>query len=186
VDAIAVYKRAVDQTGQIVSNVKPDQMSDPTPCEEWDVRTLVNHTVAVAKAFGAAARGEAFDPTPFGQDNIGDDPAGAYAAAARDIHTALERPGVMDGEWHMPFGAVPAQGAIGFCTLELFAHGWDTAKATGQTPAFDDEVSQVALATAEAAPADLVRQPGVFGPEANCPDAAPLHDRVASFIGRKL
>jgi uncharacterized protein (TIGR03086 family) len=186
VDQIAVYKKAVDQTGRIMANVKPDQMSDPTPCDEWDVRGLVNHTIAVAKAFAAAARGEEFDPTPFGQDNIGVDAAASYHAAAKEIHEALGRPDVLEGTWHMPFGPVPAPGAIGFCTLELFAHGWDTAKATGQAPDFDDEVSEVAMATAQAAPPELVRQPGVFGPENNCADGTPLHDRVASFLGRKL
>src|SRR5690349_15565534 len=113
-DPIAVYKKAVDQTGRIVADVKPEQFGDPTPCEEWDVRTLLNHTIAVAKAFAAAARGEEFDPSPFGADNIGSDAGASYAAHAQEIHKALERPNVLEGEWHMPFGAVPAQAAIGF------------------------------------------------------------------------
>src|SRR5436190_2003801 len=185
-EPIAVYKKAVDQTGRIVANVKPDQMGAATPCDDWDVRALLNHTIAVAKAFGGAARGEQFDPTPFGQDNVGDDPSGAYSTAAAQIHEALGRPDVLEGDWHMPFGTVPVSQAIAFCTLELSQHGWDVAKATGQDAEFDDEVSRIALATAKAAPAEVVRNPGVFGPEAACPDGSPLHDQVAAFIGRKV
>jgi len=185
-EPIAVYKKAVDQTGRIVANVTPDQLDASTPCEDWDVRTLLNHTIAVAKAFGAAASGEPFDPTPFGQDNVGNDANAAYASAAERIHTALGRPDVLEGTWHMPFGEVPADQAIAFCTLELGQHGWDIATATGQAPNFDDEVSEAAMAAAQAAPPEVVRNPGVFGPEAGCPESAPLHDRLAAFLGRKF
>jgi uncharacterized protein (TIGR03086 family) len=187
-DPISVYKRAVDQTGQIVAAVKNDQLDDATPCADWNVRALLNHTIAVAKAFGGSARGEAFDPAPFaeGVDNVGNDPGAAYAAAAKEIHEALGRPDVLEGTWSMPFGEVPAPMGVAFCTLELSQHGWDVAKATGQRANFDDEVSTVALETAKAAPAEVVRSPGVFGPESNCPESAPLHDQVAAFVGRHV
>ena len=187
-DPISVYKRAVDQTGRIVSGVKSDQLGDPTPCTGWDVRALLNHTIAVATAFGGTARGEAFDPTPFGEgvDNLGDDAGAAYAAAAKEIHDALGRPDVLEASWFMPFGEVPAEGAIAFCTLELAQHGWDVAKATRQSADFDAEVTEVAMSTAQAAPAELVRNPAVFGPESNCPEGAPLPDRLAAFLGREV
>jgi uncharacterized protein (TIGR03086 family) len=185
-DAVAIYKKTIDQTGNIVANVKPDQMGDPTPCDEWNVKDLLNHTIAVVEAFGAAARGEPFDPTPFGQDNVGDDASASYSSRATKVHDALERPGVLEGSWHMPFGEVPAQQAIAFCILEVSQHGWDVAKATGQDATFDPEIGEVALVTAQAAPAELVRREGVFGPESDCPESAPIQDRVAAFIGRKV
>ena len=30
---------------EVLSNVRPEQMSLPTPDDEWDVRTLINHVV---------------------------------------------------------------------------------------------------------------------------------------------
>ena len=187
-DPISVYKRAIDQTGRIVSAVKSDQLGDPTPCAGWDLRTLLNHTIAVANAFGGAARGEPFDPTPFGErvDNLGADAGAAYATAAKEIHDALGRPDVLEGSWFMPFGEVPADAAMAFATLELAQHGWDVAKATGQSRDFDPEVTEVAMSAAQAAPADLVRNPGVFGPESDCPERAPLQDRLAAFLGRNV
>jgi len=187
-DAIAVYKKAVDQTGRIVGAVKPNQFGDATPCDDWDVRALLNHTIAVAKAFGDAAGGKPFDFSLFaeGVDNVGSDPGSAYDDAAKTIHSALASPGVLDGNWHMPFGEVPASIAIGFCTLELSQHGWDVARATGQKVDFDPEVGEVAMATAQAAPAEQVRVPGVFGQASDCPESAPLQDRIAAFLGRKV
>jgi uncharacterized protein (TIGR03086 family) len=93
---------------------------------------------------------------------------------------------VIDATWNMPFGPVPGVAAVGFATLEVAQHGWDVAKATGQQADFDPQVTDVAMAAAQAAPAELVRSPGVFGPEADCPESAPLADRLAAFMGRAV
>ena len=185
-DAITVFKRAIDQTGSIVSGVKADQLGDPTPCSDWDVRALLNHTVAVVKAFDDGVRGKELDFASFGADHVGSDAAAAYSAAAAGLHDAAGQPGVLDGTWNMPFGPTPGEQAVNFCILELSQHGWDIAKATGQDVDFDQEIGEVALATAHAAPAELVRSPGVFGPEVGCSDGAPIQDRVAAFVGRQF
>ena len=185
-DQIDVFNRAVDQTGRIVSGVQKGQLGDPTPCADWDVKALLNHTISVVMMFDKAARGAEFDGTHFANDNVGDDPGASYAAAATKLHEAVAKPGVIDATWNMPFGAVPGDAAVGFATLEVAQHGWDVAKATGQRPDFDDEVTEAGIAAAQAAPAELVRNPGVFGPEADCPERAPLADRLAAFLGREL
>ena len=185
-DPISVFQRAVDQTGGIVSGVKTDQLGDATPCTDWDVRALLNHTIAAVGMFDDAARGREFDPSRFAQDNVGNDPAASYETAAVKLREALQQPGVIDGMWSMPFGTVPGQMAVGFATLELAQHGWDVAKATGQSPHFDTEVTQTAMAIARMAPSEQVRQPGVFGPEQQCPSGAPDADQLAAFVGRQI
>jgi uncharacterized protein (TIGR03086 family) len=87
--------------------------------------------------------------------------------------------------WHMPFGTVPGPVAVGFATLEIAQHGWDLARATGQHPDFDTEVTEAAFATARQA-GDQVRVPGVFGPETTCAPDAPDADRLAAFAGRNV
>jgi uncharacterized protein (TIGR03086 family) len=169
-----------------VSGVQRDQFGDSTPCADWDVKALLNHTIAVVTMFDGAARGEDFEGSHFAEDNVGSDAGASYEAAADKLHAALTAPGVIDATWSMPFGAVPGNAAVGFATLEVAQHGWDVAKATGQTPDFDEAVTEVALAAAQAAPAEFVRTPGVFGPEANCPESAPLADRLAAFMGRQI
>ena len=185
-DPINVFQRAVDQTGRIVSGVEPDQHGASTPCSGWDVRALLNHTIAGIQMFDAAARGCAFDGSMFEGDNVGNDPGASYESRAAKLRDALAQPGVIDGTWAMPFGTVPGAAAIGFATLEVAQHGWDVARATGQQPDFDAEVTEAANAAARSAPADLVRSPGVFGPEADCPSGAPAHDQLAAFVGRSV
>jgi uncharacterized protein (TIGR03086 family) len=136
--------------------------------------------------FDDAARGKEFDGSRFGTDVVGTDASASYKVAADKLHEAVAAPGVTDAIWNMPFGAVPGDAAIGFATLELAQHGWDVATATGQKAEFDAGVTEVAMGAAQAAPADLVRNPGVFGPESNCPESAPLQDRLAAFLGRDV
>ena len=66
-------------------------------------------------------------------------------------------------------------------TLEVAQHGWDLARATGQSPAFDTEVTQTALTVARMAPAEQVRQQGVFGPEQPCPARQPGEEALVDI-----
>ena len=185
-DPITTFQRAIDQTGRIVAAVKPDQMNQPTPCPDWDVRTLLNHTIGVVDMFSEAATGAEFQMARFEKDLVGDDPAGAYDKAAGVLRDTVSKPDVLDHDWTMPFGATPGALAINIAIVEVAQHGWDIAKATGQEATFDPDVTQAAMATAKQLPADLTRQPGVFGPEVPCQESAPLPDQLAAFLGRTL
>jgi uncharacterized protein (TIGR03086 family) len=185
-DPISVLGKAVDQTGRIVAGVRADQLSDPTPCDEWDVRALLNHTIGIVEMFDDAVQAKPFNPAIFGQDNLGDDPGASYETRAAVLRDTLAQPDAIDGTWTMPFGEVPGVFAAGFATLELFQHGWDVARASGQQIAFDPEVTEVANATAHAMPSEQVRVDGVFGAESRgSADASPA-DRLAAFLGRSL
>jgi uncharacterized protein (TIGR03086 family) len=185
-DPINVFQRAVDQTGRIVAGVRADQFDGATPCDDWNVHALLNHTIAAVQMFDGAASGAEFDPSNFAKDNVGDNPGAGYDTAAAKLRDTVAQPGVLDAIWNMPFGAVPGSMAIGIATLEIAQHGWDVAKATGQQADFDAEVTETAMATARMAPAELIRSPGVFGPESPCPPEAPPHDQLAAFVGRKV
>ena len=85
-DQISTFQRAVDQTGLIVAGVKPDQLGLPTPCSDWDVRALLNHTIGAVLMFDTAARGGKIDMDRFQQDLVGEDPAAAYDRSAAQLH----------------------------------------------------------------------------------------------------
>ncbi len=127
-----------------------------------------------------------FNGSIFANDNVGDDPGASYEKRAAVLRDTLAQPGVIDRTWTMPFGEVPGPVGAGFATLELFQHGWDVARASGQKIDFDADVTEVANATSQMMPAQQVRVPGVFGTEGGCPPDASAEDRVAAFLGRAL
>lgn len=181
-----MLRKAVDQTGRIVAGVKPDQLAGPTPCTDWDTRALLNHTIGAVEMFDDAVQTKPFTGSMFANDNVGDDPGASYERRAAVLRDTLAQPDVLDRTWTMPFGEVPSVIGAGFATLELFQHGWDVARASGQQIDFDAEVTEAANATAQMMPAEQVRVAGVFGAEGSCPPDASAEDRLAAFLGRPL
>ena len=172
--------RALEQTGAIVARVRPDQASSPTPCTDWDVRALVNHTVYDLNLFTSMVTGgERGDP---GADLIGDDWSGAYRASSDTLLSTWRAKGL---DWTMKsqLGELPATWAAGQHMADIAVHGWDIATATGQSTELDPELGQAAL---EWAQANLKpeRRGKSFGREVEVPADARLYDRLAAFFGR--
>jgi uncharacterized protein (TIGR03086 family) len=185
-DSVTLFQRAVDQTGRIVAAVDINNLPATSPCTEWDTRQLLNHTIATVEMFDRAAQALPFDPSEYERDCIGSDPGASYEAKASNLRDTLSKPESLTGNWTMPFGETPGPMAISIATMEVFQHGWDVARATGQQADFDPDVTEAAFATARMMPAEMVRVPGVFGPEQDCPDGAPAHDQLAAFLGRQV
>ena len=40
-ESVVVLSRALDQAGDVLAGVKPDQLSGPTPCGDWTVEQLI-------------------------------------------------------------------------------------------------------------------------------------------------
>jgi uncharacterized protein (TIGR03086 family) len=177
--------RALDQLSAVVDATTADQYGLPTPCEDFDVKTLLNHTVASVRGLADAAAGTTWDMSMYGRDLLGDDPAGSFATAASALREATTGEDVLDRAWAMPSGESPGAQAIAIGILEVTQHAWDLARATGQDVAFDRELSEHALELAQQnLPPDDQRPPAAFGPSVPVDDAAPAHDRLAAFMGR--
>ncbi|RCG28603.1 TIGR03086 family protein [Sphaerisporangium album] len=183
---IALLARALDQAGDLVARIRPEQASLPTPCRSWDVRALVNHLVDEVRQFAAVTAGGERDH--LGVDVIGDDWEGAYRRAAAELLAAWHLPGARDRPHRLPFGEIAAEWAVGQHTTELVIHAWDIAKATGRSTDLDPDLGQAALdwGRAHIRPEYRGDEPsgGHIAPEVEVPGDAPLYDRVAAFGGR--
>ena len=85
-------------------------------------------------------------------------------------------------------GEVPATWILGQHVADVVVHGWDLAKATGQSTDLDPELGQFALDWAKESLKPEFRgdeESGrSFGPEVPVAADAPLYDRLAGFFGR--
>lgn len=184
-DLPALLDQAVASTGEIVAGFRPDQLGDPTPCSEWDVRALLNHLIGVSEAFSHAAEGEPITrPDPRTEYFQGDGYTAAYDAATEDLLAAWRTPGALDATITLPFGDVPGSVAASINFVDLLVHGWDLARATGQDPTFDPDLAEPALEVSRNLVSDEIRSAGAFGPEVAAPAGASEADRLVAFLGR--
>jgi len=181
-DMLTAYADAVRRNQHRVEAVKPDQLNDPTPCAEWDVRTLVDHIVGGYQMF-ATALGTSLPPSA-----SADLPA-AHRTAGDAAVSAFGRPDAMHQTVVLPLGEVPGQVALGLALTDAVVHGWDLATATGQDTAIDEALAAALLAGAQGSVGADMRQPDgampVFAaPVAVGPDR-PSGDHLIGFLGRQ-
>jgi uncharacterized protein (TIGR03086 family) len=184
-DIAALHRAALDATGRIVAGVRQDQLDDPSPCEGWSVRELLNHIVAgnlwAVELVGGktiADVGDALDG-----DVLGDDFAAAYHASSDAAAAAFEEAGALDRPCAVSYGPVPGSVYAGHRFIDVLIHGWDLAKGTGQPTGLDPhlvdacwEVLRPQLAPFQAS--------GAFGTELAPKDASPQATLLAA-LGRE-
>lgn len=162
-----------------------DQYDAPTPCPEWTVRALVAHVVAGNLKYIEIARGQDWSRGAPDID-LEDDPALMYRRTSDAMLEAWERPGVLERETPLPIGRGPAEAALYIHLGETLVHGWDLAKATRQTPAFDDDVVAASLNQFRSW-LPVQRPPGSpFVDATPVGDDAPLLDHLAGYLGRDV
>ena len=173
---------AADQA--LIDALRPTDLASPTPCTGWDVRTLVDHMVYVTLLYTAMLGGEPFPDLH--TDHLGDDPAVAFRGGAGSLAAAFGQPGVLQRRLPSPFGETSGAAMAQHVTNELLVHGWDLARATGQStdlvPGVSRESERVLRSWIEALP--QIR--GLYGREQPAPADAPPADRVAAMLGRQI
>src|SRR5262249_18299637 len=93
-DPVEHFERAARAVERVIGAIDPEQMDNPTPCTEWNVRQLLNHLVGGNESYVARlASTEPFDPDSFDRtrDFLGDDPAAAFHRSVdglRELFTA--------------------------------------------------------------------------------------------------
>ena len=181
---------ALEGTGRLVTGVRPEQWSQPTPCTEWTVRQLVNHVVGGQRVFTGILRSEpsAGPPAnrPTGLDVLGSDPVAAYRESADSLLSAFNEPGALQRVVRLPIGEMPGAAALHLRVTESLVHGWDLARATGQPPEFPDDLAEQALRFTRSKLADIPRRHRPFAPAQPVAEDAPAIDRLAALLGRPV
>lgn len=141
--------RVLDALDGLVREVDPAQLDRLSWCGVWTVRRLLNHMTYENLALAALAEGAAAMPTPDDTtDYLGGDHVAAFRASARRVLAALSAPGVLD----RTYGPQQAPGAfiVQMLINEQLTHGWDLARATGQSTDIAPEIAAVAALAAHA------------------------------------
>jgi uncharacterized protein (TIGR03086 family) len=182
-DSIDLLDRALAGTAAIIDSIAPDDLKRSTPCDQWDVRTVIGHLIRGNQNLAAVAEGRPRNPDPIADP--GDDPAAAYRDSAALALRAWRDHGDLDARFASPLGEMSGSTLLALRLADTVTHGWDLARATEQTPGYDEDVVRAAYEFAERAfPADR-RPASVFAAPVPIDDARPQIDRLAAMLGRR-
>jgi uncharacterized protein (TIGR03086 family) len=182
---VDLHGRATRDFAAMAANVEPRQWHDPTPCTEWDVRTLVNHvvgedlwTVPLMEGRTIEEVGDRFDG-----DLLGDDPASTCQAAADAAIEAVSEPGALDRTVHLSFGETAADEYVWQLFADHLIHRWDLAVAIGGETRLDPELV-AACATWFAHNEGAFRAAGVIAPRPTDVDVSDPQAALLAGFGR--
>src|SRR5215831_21166055 len=136
---------AAAEAARVVSGVPAGAttMKAPTPCDDWDLRTLLNHTILwTSYSAERRAHGESVSEDLMNKDFTAD--PGFREDYARQIGKAVDAwstPEAWAGTRNVMGSATPAADVGAMLLMETALHGWDVATATGQEFNVDDRTA---------------------------------------------
>lgn len=180
--------RAVAEFERRLVAVGDDQWDDPTPCEGWTVRDLVNHVVGANVLSTGLLHGATAEEMVAGyaRDFLGEDPPAAFRASVAEQRSAFAEPGALERTCDHPLGPVPGWQLLGFRLSDHLLHAWDLARAIGADEQLDPEVVELVYGGMAAMGEGLAAM-GVFGSGASgtVPDDAPTQVKLLDLSGRR-
>ncbi|MER5854842.1 TIGR03086 family metal-binding protein [Streptomyces sp. NPDC059688] len=186
-DPRPVYTRATEQAAEIIKTVRPEHLDAPTPCTEFDVRSLLSHVVGGTRRIavvGEGGDGLAVHPSA---DGVADD---GWAAAYDEVRVralkAWEGDERMTTAVRVPWGEVPGHAALSGYVMEIVTHTWDLCEAIGHPRELDPELAEFALANArrvlpDSRPRDAQTP---FAERREASEGAGPYERLAAWLGR--
>ncbi|GAA4909706.1 uncharacterized protein (TIGR03086 family) [Actinomycetospora succinea] len=185
-DPRPLLTRALDQVAELVATTPPDAVERPTPCDGWDVRTLLDHLVGVHRRIAHVGAGGHFADVPSDPEVAPGTHVAELAAARADIDRVwIQDEAVLDRVLTVPWGTMPGR-FVGFGYVqELTVHAWDLGAATGRLEGLDDELALGVEDNARRVlPAEPRGGPIPFGPPVEVAADAPPYARLVGWLGR--
>jgi uncharacterized protein (TIGR03086 family) len=183
---IAEMTAAAAESARVVTGVPdPAALDAPTPCADWDLRTLLNHTILwTSYSAERRAHGESVAEDLMNKDFTAD--AGFRADYAEHIDRAVRAwsdPQAWEGDIGVMGDATPKADVAAMLIMEMALHGWDVARATGQDYRTDPAVAQAVLDTVQAQ-AELFRKYQGFADAVPLAPGASVFDQALALAGR--
>ena len=176
---------AQEWVAQLTANVSEGALDAPTPCDEFDVRHLLGHLLAVQDRIERIAATGGLN----GSSTMAEVPADPAAEMTRRSLAAQQAWATGEPEelWtrtvEAPFGVVPGGVAVTMYLAENLTHGWDLAVATSQASEADPALVAPALAAMRQGLPAQGREQWPFGEVVESAPGAGLTEQLANWSG---
>jgi uncharacterized protein (TIGR03086 family) len=182
-DTVAAYTTACAFFGERLAEVTELDWTADTPCDDWDVRTLVAHVVTgealVTRVLSDGGAWESqVDPSILGLN-----PMATWRGTVLAALESASVDGVLDALHPHAVGELPGGVIIGFRVTENLVHGWDLARSCGTDVELPETLAERCLDFwLPLAGSDVLS--GYFGSKVMPPDGASASVRLLSLLGR--
>lgn len=180
IGATALLAGAIGYALGACAAIAPEEMQLPTPCAEWDLRTLVGHLsesmadLETTIRTGRLDRDTEHPPVPEDLTEVLQD------RAAELLCTCYE--GCGPGRFVL-VGGLPLSAGIVACTgtVEIAVHGWDVSVARGRARPIPPGLATRMLSLS---PLLVAVREGLFAEPVEVSDKASPCDRLVGYLGR--
>lgn len=179
------FVRASATFGEMVRSVGDEEWELPTPCSDWDVRTLVAHVVVGDAQVPVLLAGEPVEyVAEYNPTVLGLNPLAAWRGTALAAIRAFAQPAVLEKRYAHPVGNVRGRTVIGFRISDSLVHAWDLAQAVGEDVILDPELCEYALEFWFPM-AQTLSSSGFYGAALMPADDADVATRLLALLGRR-
>jgi uncharacterized protein (TIGR03086 family) len=148
VDLLDALDLAVAELRRRLVVVADDAWSNPTPCDDWDVRYLVAHVVGGHRFAALALDGWAVEAAiheVMSENVLGARPVEDHDAAAVLQRLGFRRPGALTSVVDHPAGSITGSEFLAMRVFDVAVHTWDLARATDGDERLDPDLAQSVL-----------------------------------------
>jgi uncharacterized protein (TIGR03086 family) len=141
-DAFETLDRSRIEFRRVLAGVTHEHWELPTPCDEWDVRELVNHVLGgnVRYTMLLHGAGPAEVAATRSLDHIGANALASFDTSAAEVVGAFEESDALERTVHHPAGDRSGLDLLWLRVAEWTVHGWDLARAIGGDEQLDPEL----------------------------------------------
>lgn len=144
---------SLDLLTSSVAGLRPEDLTRPTPCSDWNVMQVVQHAAGDQLGYASTLTGgpgPTYNPfAPSGDTGVDAPALVAEAVAASSAAWAGVPADSAPIETPLPLGPLDAELASHACALDAAVHAWDIAVATGRPSPLTDDLSATLLASAQ-------------------------------------
>ena len=188
-DAMDALDASAGRVVELVGQVRPEQWDNPTPCTEWNVKTLVGHLIAGMQGFcellNGAPAAKLRSMLEHQSRAVGTDPVTTCESAVRSVRAAFAEPGALERTVHFTYD-IPGGQLLPFRIADNAIHSWDLATAIGADPGLHEQLVEFVYGfLAPRAQSGALYNTGYFSaPTGPLPEGATPLERLIHLVGR--
>lgn len=169
----------------LVDRLDPTALHNETPCEQFELRDVIDHMIVLGGAFSYLFRGEE-PPEQAAPVTDGEVPAPEFRKVMDDLLDAVRSEGALERPIVAPVGEMPGETFARLVAFDGLVHGFDIARSASLS--YDPPADVVAAvdAFARLAITDDMRDGDTFKDPTKPPEGASPIERVAAFSGRTV